>query len=287
MIARIKLYLKLKPLALLAHWRHVLIGKHAKAVLTETWNGLILVPATDFFIGRRLAYRGGHNQEMVSQLLNIVDESSDVLIVGAHVGTILIPLAKRCRSVVGVEANPKIFHLLQTSVLLNGLGNVQLINVAASDEAGELRFIANEVNTGGSKVYRNFDRRYEFFYDDPEIITVQSARLDQLLEGRSFDVVVVDIEGSEYKALKGMRDILLRAEYLVLEVLPNHIENVAGVSKGQFIDVIPETFSRASVLGGRGKKESYKRSELIGLFDNLWKENRGVDLLFAVEREGD
>ncbi len=39
MIAGIKLYLKLKPLALLAHWRHVLIGKHAKAVLTETWNG--------------------------------------------------------------------------------------------------------------------------------------------------------------------------------------------------------------------------------------------------------
>ncbi len=286
MIEKIKLYLKLKPLALLAHWRHLLLGKHTKAILTETWNGLILVPAMDFFIGRKLAYRGRQNEFLVSKLLSVTDRSSDVLIVGAHVGTILIPIAKACKSVVGIEANPKVFDLLRISVVLNGLNNVELINVAASDEAGELQFIANDVNSGGSKVYQNLQRRYEFFYDDPEIISVQSARLDELLEGRSFDLIVMDIEGSEYNALKGMPETLLRAKYLVLEVLPNHIENVAGVSKRQFIDQIPETFARAFVLGGRRKNQSYKRSELVGLFDDLWKENRGADLLLVAEKEG-
>ena len=50
-----------------------------------------------------------YDSELLSFLLNKCDAESEVLFVGAHIGSLAIPVAKKVRKVVAVEANPATF----------------------------------------------------------------------------------------------------------------------------------------------------------------------------------
>ena len=52
----------------------------------------------------------------------------------------------------------------------------------------------------------------------------------------------MDIEGSEYFALKGMQTILTNAKTLSIEVIPHHLRNVGGVGPREFLDLISPHF---------------------------------------------
>jgi FkbM family methyltransferase len=168
----------------------------------------------------------------------MVTSESRLLFVGAHIGTLVIPLAKAVREVVAVEANPATFATLELNLLLNGCNNVRALNVAASDKAGHLSFLASRFNSGGSKILP-VKTRFEFVYDHPDTIDVPAARLDELLADFSPTHVIMDIEGSEVPAIQGMPRLLLSADVLVVECLGNHLENVAGISCAEFIKLLP------------------------------------------------
>jgi len=50
-------------------------------------------------------------------------------------------------------------------------------------------------------------RDYAYFYDSPEVTSVASHPLDEVLGDAAIDVILMDIEGSEYSALGGMQRI--------------------------------------------------------------------------------
>src|SRR5271157_6099415 len=95
----------------------------------------------------------------------------------------------------------------------------------------------SRVNSGGSK-RMPLTRDYMYFYDSPDIVTVGADRLDDLLDGERFNVVFMDIEGSEYFALGGMQKILTSAKVLFMEFVPHHLKNVGGVSVHQLLELI-------------------------------------------------
>ncbi len=64
-----------------------------------------------------------------------------------------------------------------------------------------------------------------------------------MLAGRSFDVIFMDIEGSEYFALGGMPRLLAAAHVLCMEFVPHHLKNVSGVSVAQLLALIEPYFS--------------------------------------------
>jgi hypothetical protein len=53
----------------------------------------------------------------------------------------------------------------------------------------------------------------------------------------------MDIEGSEYKALKGMANILTAADFLFIEFIPHHLQYVAGITPEIFADEILKYYS--------------------------------------------
>jgi hypothetical protein len=71
---------------------------------------------------------------------------------------------------------------------------------------------------------------------------IESAPLDELLPGETFDVVLMDIEGSEYFALQGMQQILASAAVLQVEFAPHHLQFVANVSVADFLATITPHF---------------------------------------------
>jgi FkbM family methyltransferase len=246
-LKKLTLHAKLGISSLLARLRTVLIGAHVTALLVETGQGKFLVPAGDFWVGRKLAYRGGFDKDSLGLYAEFISLESNVLIVGTHVGSLLVPLACRARRVFGIEANPNIFKLAEINVKLNALTNVSLHNFAASDSDGPLTFLASRHNTGGSKIKPVSDR-FEFTYDNPVTITVPGVQLDSVLNESAYDLVIMDIEGAEYKALLGMRRILSKTKVLICELVPNHLRNVAGITLDEFMTAIPTRFDRFSLV---------------------------------------
>ena len=123
------------------------------------------------------------------------------MIVGAHIGSLAIPIAKTCSKVVAIEANPNNFKLLQTNVKLNNTSNITLHNIAASNKQEIIKFQLNTVNSGGSKRVP-VTNHYMYTYDNPEVIEVEAYALDTYLSNEDFDLVFIDIEGSNISQCK-------------------------------------------------------------------------------------
>lgn len=226
--------------------RRIGLGRHTDALLIRSRNGLLLVDTTDQNVGRHLAYKGEYGRLEIDRLRACLSANDNLLIVGAHIGAIAIPISPYCRSVTAIEANPRSFQLLQMNISINRRENIRAIHIAASDKPEELEFIANTINPGGSKrmpVVR--DRIY--FLDSPAVIKVRGECLDNVLKGQRFEVVFMDIEGSEYFALRGMQGILSHAEWLFVEFVPHHLRNVSSVTVEQFICPIRPHFTRIFV----------------------------------------
>lgn len=231
--------------------RSWIVGPYASHVLTDSFNGKLLVPVRDFEVGRKLAFKGEYDRAHVEKLLQLVNENSSVLFVGAHVGSLVIPIAKAVREVVAVEANPATFETLLTNLAINHCRNVRALNVAASDKREKVRFLASIHNSGGSKIAPASPRR-EFIYDHPKRIEVEAAPLDELLPDFCPSHVVMDIEGAEARAMAGMPRLLASSEVLIVEFTPNHIENIAGISCQDFLKLIP--FERIELLDDPGER---------------------------------
>ena len=212
----------------------------------ETKNGTFVVDAADLEVGGKLRTKGEYGIEEINRICNYITDKSSVLIVGAHIGSLAIPIAKKCSKLVAIEANPRNFNLLQKNIELNKINNLTAHNIAASEKSETIKFQMNTVNSGGSKRVP-VNNHYMYTYDNPEVIDVEAHSLDNYLSDTSFDLVLIDIEGSEYFAMRGMKEILTNTKTLIVEFLPHHITNVAGIRLTDFLDNIPQHLGQLTI----------------------------------------
>jgi len=210
-------------------------------VVVKTDQGYFCLDPDEQFVGKSLLEKGSYGLGELAQIKHLITPQSNILIVGAHIGAICIPAAKMCQSIAAIEANPDTYEYLELNVRMNRCTNVKTYNLAANDKAGKIDFVMNTVNSGGSKRMPVF-RDVPYFYDNPKIVSIDAARLDDLLAGQDFDLVFMDIEGSEYYALAGMQRILSKCGTLVVEFLPHHLSRVANVTLEQFLEPITRHF---------------------------------------------
>jgi len=236
---KVKFWKSLLRKSLLQHF-----GRYAHAILIKTDEGFMAVDPADGYVSRQLLRTGQYNPDELKDLNSLIQPSDRVLIVGGHIGAITIPIAKVCNSIDVIEANPRNADLLDLNLKLNNIQNVKIHEWAASDKEGELQFLTNTENTGGSKRLPKH-RLSVYLFDRPEIITVNTNLIDEKFQN-SFDFILMDIEGSEYFAIKGAANKISRARVFTFEFRPHHIRDIAAVSLDEFLSVIPlSSFNRA------------------------------------------
>lgn len=254
-----------------------ILGPYVHALIVKSTNGLFAVDAEDHGVGKQLRMTGKYGVDEIERLKRHLTLDSRVLIVGAHVGTLVIPISKLCKEVVAIEANPVTYDLLVTNLMLNSVSNCRAINIAANDKDENIEFLLNRANSGGSKRVPKIEK-FIYYYDKPERILIKSVSLDKYLEGKVFDIVVMDIEGSEYFALKGMQEILSHCRLLVVEYLPHHLKNVSSVTVEQFLSVIKPHFSRLTVPS---KQRVLGESEFVSFLGAMYdKEEEDEGIIF-------
>ena len=168
-----------------------LTGDESKLTV-ESKNGIFVTDPADLEVGAKLRTKGEYGTEEIARLSQLIDNNSSILIVGAHIGALAIPLAKQCLQVIAIEANPNNFALLQTNIKLNNLTNIIAHNIAASTKSETIKFQLNTVNSGGSKRVP-VNNHYMYTYDNPKVIDVDAYSLDEYLDHDEFDLVQLDI----------------------------------------------------------------------------------------------
>lgn len=275
MVRRLGRNAKFAMMDLVSRARRKIIGRHVDALLVHSRNGVFLVDAQDRGVGGMLSSRGEYGSEELQRLRSVLDPTSNLLLVGTHVGSLAIPASKFCGKLTAIEANPKTFQLLEMNLLLNGCSNVRAINLAASERAGTIPFVMSRANSGGSKRLP-VNRDYAYFYDSPEIADVPSAPLDEVLDGEQVDVILMDIEGSEYFALKGMQRLLACARVLFMEFVPHHLRNVSGATVSELMSTLQPHFSSVFIPT---KKAHVTRDRFVPIFQAMYDNDEVDDLL--------
>jgi FkbM family methyltransferase len=234
-------------------------GPYAKAVYVETKQGDFLVDPADNFVAKKLLHQGEYSLQEIKLASRFLKKDSYCLVLGGHIGTLVIPLAKLCKELIVFEANPKSFELLNKNLHLNNIQNVKSFNKAVNDEKKPIKFLVSNHNSGGSKRSPIIPTS-GYFYDSPEEIMIDSVVLDNFMNFKSFDLIFVDIEGSEYFAFKGMQKILKQSRILITEFVPHHLKNVASISALDFWATLSPHFNRMFIPKTH---KSFKGSEKI------------------------
>lgn len=237
---KIKNFLSLKIKYLKLNFKSFALRKlvpNAQEVLVNTNFGKMIVNLLDNHVSRQLLKTGDYNPGEINFIKKILKKTDSVLVCGAHIGSLVIPLASKAKKIVAIEANPKNYEILDLNITINKIRNVEIHHFAAAEKNGIIEFVMNIENSGGSK-RKPLKHKENYYYDHPEIVKVRSFPLDQKL-GDNFDVVIMDIEGSEFYAMSGMQRILSNSRIFIFEFIPDHLANVAGVSVRDFVSKIP------------------------------------------------
>jgi len=254
-------------------------GPYVESLIVKTEHGLFAVAQDDLTVGWQLRRSAKYGINELQLLRPYLKSETSVLVVGAHIGSLAIPISRLCKEVVAIEANPHTFNLLRQNILLNELTNCTAINVAASDKEETISFLLNKVNSGGSK-RTPVKKEYAYYYDNPTEINVQAYSIDEYLSARHFDIVIMDIEGSEYFALKGMQKILSNTNILAVEFLPHHLRNVSGASIEEFSSVIIPHFKNIYIPS---KKTYTSAPDILAKLSDMYTKNQEEDMILFLK----
>lgn len=170
--------------------------------------------------------------------------------IGANVGYFTILGAKAVGpggTVVAYEPFQPNVTLLHMNVTANNLSNVHIYPFAAADK--RTAFVAYSVD--GNAGLREFSGKLE---DMPSRDIVLSATLDETLSWLDrVDVIKIDVEGSEFRALTGARDIIRRHRPVIFsEFLPNALKVASNVSGEQYLELFLEYGYTLALISGDG-----------------------------------
>ncbi len=138
-----------------------------------------------------------------------LDPKGVAMDLGGHFGMVAISLAKKVPQgkVIVYEADPNNFKILQNNILLNGVNNILAFNKGVYDHADHLEFYSGGGYTSSFQKTDYVEQKLNSF----EKINVDVVPLDDERKNWSIerlDLIKIDIEGSEVKAVKGARNLL-------------------------------------------------------------------------------
>ena len=191
--------------------------------------GPIAILKEDTIISRCVERTGrlDHDQELIPRIVDLIEPGAMVVDAGAMIGDHTSAYASKAGLVYAFEPHPENFECLRQNCAT--LPGCLLFQKALSDVAGpaKLRNCFDFSNMGGGSV--------DLASGNIEINTIT---LDSL--GISPQLIKMDVEGYEVKALRGAERTIARSRpILVLEVNLHALEN-AGDSVQALADILAE-----------------------------------------------
>ena len=178
-------------------------------------------------------YLGSQGQDGITRLLNnILRDGMVVFDIGAHIGFYTVIAAKKVTDkgkVYAIEPDPSNYETLIKNIALNKCQNITALQIAVADKEGKAPlYLAPD--SGQHSLYRTFQK---------DQILVKVSTIDSIIrlyKEQHIDLIIMDIEGGEDRALDGA-SLLLRHELplaVIMEFSPRLL-NGASVDPVAFI----------------------------------------------------
>ena len=187
-------------------------------------------------------------------LKGIIQPGMTVVDVGANIGIYSAFFAKivgNTGKVYAFEPSPHNFNLLQK---YNKNKNLTLIQAAVGDTTGKITLYVSDKLNVDHRTYESGENR--------EKIEIASYRLDDYLKSEKIDFIKMDIQGFEYQALLGMKNILQNNPdiKILMEFWPYGLAK-AQSSTEELLDFLHKLGFRTELIEGNSRKECPPFSE--------------------------
>lgn len=120
-----------------------MFGDHITAAIMRDGDFVYAIDIEDQTVRRARERFKPHVGEEIDRISQLIDRDAKLLVVGAHIGMVAIPVSRLCRELWAIEANPRTFELLQYNIKLNDGRNVHALNIVASDREEDVDFVMN------------------------------------------------------------------------------------------------------------------------------------------------
>lgn|GEM_PF-138494 len=246
-----------------------------------------------FFLGDALSALTQHARE-TEIALGEEDQGEDqeanqkpsvFLDVGANIGQHSLFMSRLADEIHAFEPYPTVANKFKAQLALNNIENVTLHEVGLSDENGKLPFFAPAGNNEG---VGSFDSESQQRGNTPagELEIVRGDDLFAAKDIERIDLMKIDVEGFERKALLGMQETLCRTRpVIVCEI--TYGQALSFKSRDDLLNCLPENYQllqfntrKANGRTARRRGAKAKRSgayELIPL--DSWRDQDQDDVV--------
>ncbi|MBR0650669.1 FkbM family methyltransferase [Roseomonas terrae] len=216
----------------------VFLGDHTAVTFLE--GGIrILVDTRSIDIGIHLLTLGRWETGYTSLFTRLVKPGDTVLDLGANHGVYALLAAQIVGPTGRVDAfepNPRLAHLVDLSLRLNGFSPWASVHaVGVSEAAGTARLVFVDSFSGGGSIAAPGTQQTQPGVD------CRLVALDEMFADPAYrpDVIKMDVEGHEGRALRGMRRLLERAPgvRIMMEFAPEMMAR-AGVPAAEVADML-------------------------------------------------
>ena len=198
-----------------------------------------------------------------------VKEGMTILDIGSHIGLMAVVFGKKVGNtgkVYAFEPTPSTSRILQETVRINHGNNISVEPYALADQKGKLSFyISNHLADNSNSLVNNHRTDRQESKVEVDVNTV-----DDFVKERNIakvDFIKVDVEGAEFKLLKGAQQTIRRDQPLIiLAIHPDSIKNF-GDSTAEIWDLLKNLGYRI-LLGSAeiNKNEFTSRNDLFDVF---------------------
>ena len=165
----------------------------------ETAAGSIYVRTDDFYVRTALVRSGAYSPSEVALLSSLLRPGDVAADIGAHIGMITLPLARRVGesgAVHAFEPQRTLFQLLCTNLVTNDIENVHAHWAAVGARAAVITLGSSPIES------RNLGERGVLLARTKGAETVDLVALDDFRFTR-MDLIKIDVEGFEFEVLDG------------------------------------------------------------------------------------
>lgn len=197
------------------------LKKHTFFPLTyKNISFLIKLDPRNGYIDEKIFDKGYFEEEMLDAFMHYLKPGMTFVDVGANIGqhTLFVSrLVGKDGHVISFEPIPHLYEQIKKSVEANAMDNVKIVHAGCGEKEETKTLYINKANIGGSSVIPLAEENKE------EEISIHIIRAeDILLPYKKIDLIKIDVEGFEYRALLGLEKIIARdTPILFIEYTPS------------------------------------------------------------------
>ena len=152
-----------------------------------------------------------YEPEVIKEIKSTLNNGSTFIDGGANIGFFSLIASKivgPTGTVIAFEPTPSTFNYLKKNININRINNIIINDKGLSSSEKQLPFLLKSNNPEANHIISKED---ESLHDENEIIKISTISIDKYCDEnkiKKIDLIKLDIEGQEFEAIKGAREIL-------------------------------------------------------------------------------